>query len=241
LQAVRQSKLGAPLVSRALAILHTCMFDAAAAYHDRAVATASGGRGRRPPVERTLSNRRIAISEAAYVAFAELFPHHRRFADEQMARRGLTPRARAAYLTPSDVGRAACAAVLRARHRDGANQLGDENGGAPYSDYTRYRPTNTLVRLSDQRHWQPVASSNLGPSAFLVPHWGRVPPFLVVASAGAAPAAERAIRGRGGRRACHVGRAHRRAQGDRRVLDGRATQRDTAGALEPLRPGRLAA
>jgi hypothetical protein len=189
LQAVRQSKLGAPLVSRALAILHTCMFDAAAAYHDRAVATASGGRGRRPPVERTLSNRRIAISEAAYVAFAELFPHHRRFADEQMARRGLTPRARAAYLTPSDVGRAACAAVLRARHRDGANQLGDENGGAPYSDYTRYRPTNTLVRLSDQRHWQPVASSNLGPSAFLVPHWGRVTPFAFRLSSSSRPPA----------------------------------------------------
>ncbi len=187
LQAVRQSKLGAPMVSRALAILHTCMFDAAASYHDRSVATTSGGRGRRPAVERTVANRRIAISEAAYVAFVDLFPQHRRFADEQMARRGLTPRARAPYLTPSDVGRAACAAVLRARHDDGANQLGDENGGAPYSDYTRYRPTNTLVRLADQARWQPVASSNLGPSGFLVPHWGRVTPFAFRASSSTRP------------------------------------------------------
>ena len=146
LQAVRQSKLGPPMVSRALAILHTCMFDAAASYSDTAVATAAGGRGRRPQVERTLANRQVAVSEAAYVAFVDLFPQHRRFADEQMARRGLTPRARAPYQTPADVGRAACAAVLRARHADGANQLGDENGGAPYSDYTRYRPANTLVR-----------------------------------------------------------------------------------------------
>ncbi len=187
LQAVRQSKLGPPMVSRALAILHTCMFDAAAGYHDSAVPSVTGGRGRRPQAERTLANRRVAATEAAYVAFVDLFAHHRRLADEQMARRGLTPRARAVYLSPSDVGRAACAAVLRARHADGSNQLGDENGGPPYSDHTRYRASNTLVRVADRDHWQPVISTNLGPSAFLAPHWGRVTPFAFRASSSTRP------------------------------------------------------
>src|SRR3954470_17853025 len=38
-QAVRDAKLDAPMVARALAILHTCMYDAWAAYDERAVGT----------------------------------------------------------------------------------------------------------------------------------------------------------------------------------------------------------
>src|SRR5919206_2291255 len=52
LQAVRGSKLGPPMVARALAIAHTCMYDAWAAYDDRAVGTRLGGVFRRPPRER---------------------------------------------------------------------------------------------------------------------------------------------------------------------------------------------
>src|SRR4029077_4108308 len=43
--------------------------------------------------------------------------------------------------TPTGVGNVAARAVLDFRHRDGANQLGDEPGGipgVPYSDYTGY-------------------------------------------------------------------------------------------------------
>ena len=38
LQGIRDAKLGAPVVARALAIVHTCMYDAWAAYDERAVA-----------------------------------------------------------------------------------------------------------------------------------------------------------------------------------------------------------
>ena len=37
LQGVRDSKLGPPMVARALAIVHTCIYDAWAAYDDRAL------------------------------------------------------------------------------------------------------------------------------------------------------------------------------------------------------------
>ena len=39
LQSIRDSNLGAPMVSRALAVVHTCMYDAWAAYDERAVGT----------------------------------------------------------------------------------------------------------------------------------------------------------------------------------------------------------
>ena len=39
LQGIRDAKLGAPMVARALAIVHTCVYDAWAAYDDRAVGT----------------------------------------------------------------------------------------------------------------------------------------------------------------------------------------------------------
>ncbi len=48
LQGVRDSKLGPPMVSRALAIVHTCMYDAWAAYDARALGTRLGSSLRRP-------------------------------------------------------------------------------------------------------------------------------------------------------------------------------------------------
>jgi hypothetical protein len=66
LQGIRDAKLGAPVVSRALAIVHTCMYDAWAAYDERAVGTQLGGALRRPASERTLANKEQAVSYAAY-------------------------------------------------------------------------------------------------------------------------------------------------------------------------------
>src|SRR5437879_12820115 len=74
LQGVRDSKLGPPMVARALAIVHTCVFDAWAAYDHRAVGTRLGGALRRPRRERTLATMNTAISFAAYRAAADLFP-----------------------------------------------------------------------------------------------------------------------------------------------------------------------
>ena len=74
LAGVRGSKLGPPMVARALAIGHTCIYDAWAAYDPKAAGTRLGGSLRRPPAERTLPNIRQAISRAAYRAASDLFP-----------------------------------------------------------------------------------------------------------------------------------------------------------------------
>lgn len=63
LQGIRDAKLGAPMVSRALAIVDTCMYDAWSAYDDQAVGTQLGGALRRPALERTPPGHRNRIAQ----------------------------------------------------------------------------------------------------------------------------------------------------------------------------------
>src|SRR3569833_2023380 len=74
LAAVRATKMGPPMVARTMAILHTCIFDAWAAYDRNAVGTQLAGSLRRPAGERTSANKQKAISFAAYRALVDLFP-----------------------------------------------------------------------------------------------------------------------------------------------------------------------
>ena len=126
LQGVRDSKLGPPMVARALAIVHTCIYDAWAAYDKRALGTQLGGSLRQPRRERTQENKNEAISFAAYRASVDLFP-----ADDKqvfrplMEQLGYDPDDTSADAhTPSGIGNVACDAVLQFRHHDGSNQLG---------------------------------------------------------------------------------------------------------------------
>src|SRR2546428_338150 len=66
---------GPPMVARALAIAHTCMYDAWAAYDNDAIGTTdTGGTRRRPEDERTDDNKAKAISFAAYRCLRNLYP-----------------------------------------------------------------------------------------------------------------------------------------------------------------------
>ena len=68
LEAIRLTRPGPPMVARQIAMLNTCMFDAWAAYHYRAVGTRLGGKLRRPPDERTAANKAQAVSFASITA-----------------------------------------------------------------------------------------------------------------------------------------------------------------------------
>ena len=200
LQGVRDSKIGPPMVSRALAIVHTAIFDAWAAYDGAAVGTRLGGALRRPAPERSLANKNAAISFAAYRAAVDLFPGDRTSVfDPLMTALGYDPGDNSTDVSkPSGIGNVASAAVLAFRHDDGANQLGDEPGGTPglpYSDYTGYTPANAPMdtrvafdpaTVHDANRWQPLryvdSTGTLVTPGFVGAQWQRVTPFAMTSS-----------------------------------------------------------
>ena len=193
LQGVRDSKLGPPMVARALAIVHTCIYDAWAAYDERALGTQLGAELRQPPSQRRIFNQQEAISFAAYRAAVDLFPNDQTTVfNPLMASLGYDPNDKSTDTkTPSGVGNVACAAVLKFRHNDGSNQLGEKTAsGIPYADYTNYVPLNepttvpvNPITVTDVNHWQPLkyfdAAGLPVTQKFVAPHWNMVVPFAL--------------------------------------------------------------
>jgi hypothetical protein len=190
LQGIRDAKLGAPVVARALAIVHTCMYDAWAAYDERAVGTQLSGALRRPASERTLANKEQAISYAAYRALADVLPVDTNSVYIPLMKQlGYDPNDNSTDIeTPTGIGNVACAAVLEYRHHDKSNQLGDLAPG-PYSDWTGYRPLNnpgpvpSRAAPSDPNHWQPLtyvsSTGDLMTQRFVGAQWCEVTPFAL--------------------------------------------------------------
>jgi membrane-associated phospholipid phosphatase len=190
LQGIRDAKLGTPIVARALAIVHTCMYDAWSAYDERAVGTQLQGALRRPLAERTPPNKERAISYAAYRALVDLMPVDTNSVYRPlMTQFGYDPADSSTDIeTPTGVGNVACAAVLEYRHHDKANQLGDLATG-PYSDWTGYASVNTPSAVpgkaapTDSNHWQPLTyvdlTGNLVTQKFMGAQWSQVTPFAL--------------------------------------------------------------
>jgi hypothetical protein len=182
LQAVRNTAFSPVFSARALAIVHTSMYDAWAAYDAVADPTRPDGAPRQPPAERTEANRAKAVSFAAYRALVDLFPTQRSgLFDPLMTALGYDP---ADTSGGAGVGNAAAAAVIAFRHADGSNQLGDHpqgTPGVPYSDYTGYVPVNDPTTIVDPNHWQPLLNPNGTAQRYLAPHWGLVTPFALAA------------------------------------------------------------
>jgi PAP2 superfamily len=140
----RSLRNGPPIVARALAIAHTCMYDAWAAYDGVAVGTTdTDGRRRRPAEERTDANKAKAISFAAYRCLGNLYP------DGSLPPPLAQPSVRlnamllslgyslaetcatddacraADPITAAGIGNLAAQAVIDVRRHDGSNQYGD--------------------------------------------------------------------------------------------------------------------
>jgi hypothetical protein len=183
LDVLRDTKAAPTIAARALAVLHTCIYDAWAAYDPVAEGTRLGATLRRPPEERTLDARREAVSRAGRLAATDLFPQLGARFDTALADEGYDAATPPAEGSPAFVAEQACRAVLDHRHRDRSNQLGDEPGssGGPYSDWTGYRPVNDPDLVRDPDRWQPrrTPDGRGGSSVqrFTTPHWGEVLPF----------------------------------------------------------------
>ncbi|SJM96141.1 vanadium-dependent haloperoxidase [Crenothrix polyspora] len=178
LQAIRNTHPGPPIVARALAITHTCMYDAWTAFDNKAFGTRFGKILRLPKRQHTKANKDIAISYAAYRCLSDLFPSERAHFNVLMNRLGYKAGNKTTNLaTPAGIGNVTAKAVLDFRHYDGANQLGDLNPGA-YSDYTHYKPANSPLSVKNPNHWQPL-QMGVSPQKFITPQWGKVLPYAL--------------------------------------------------------------
>jgi hypothetical protein len=186
LAAVRATKPGPTVVARALAVVHTSIYDAWAAYDATAVGTRLGGSLRRPKSEHTNNYKSKAISYAAYRTLMDLFPARKADFTGFMTDLGYNPNdASTDTTTPVGIGNVVAAAVLDFRHNDGANQL---NGYADTCDPACYAPVNSWDTVTDPYRWQPLCVPLPPPGAtscagkvqqFATPHWGKVTPFAL--------------------------------------------------------------
>lgn len=183
----RVDRVGArpTVISREMAIAVTAMYDAWAAYDERAVGTRLGGALRRPPGERTEVNKGTAIAYAVFRSLLFVYPEDAEWMTARMRSLGFDPDNGATDDSPAGIGNRAAAALIAFRTRDGSNQAGDEPGssGKPYSDYTGYQPVNPPDRIVDPDRWQPITFTDAKGAkftpGFLTPHWHKVTPFAL--------------------------------------------------------------
>ncbi len=198
LQGVRDSKIGPPMVARALAIAHTCMFDAWASYDSKAIGTTWSVTGnlRRPAIEDNDINRNKAISYAAYRAAIDLFPADQASVfDPLMTSLGYSTSDNSQDVTtPSGIGNVVGETATSLRHNDGSNQLGTQGTcGKPYCDYTNFvalNPATTVPvnkgTVANINAWQPLqyfdATNVFITQSFLGAQWTNVTPFALTSS-----------------------------------------------------------
>ena len=187
---VRDSRLPAPEVARALAVVDTCMYDAWAAYDVHALGTQLKDALRQPVNEGTQKSKEKAVSYAAFRALTDLLPVDSRYVYIPLMKQlDYDPNDTSTDLSrPSGIGNVACAAVLEYRHHDQSNQLGDLSPG-PYADWTGYTPRNrptaipVTISSADPDHWQPLTFTNGAgdrvTQTFAGAQWSRVTPFAL--------------------------------------------------------------
>jgi hypothetical protein len=178
------------IISREMHLGVTAMYDAWAAYDDKAVGTRLGAKLRRPPAERTVANKEKAVSYAMYRVLLSVYPEDAAWIKDQMRAGRLDPDdASTDPATPQGIGNLASAALLDYRRHDGSNQFGDVPGAeGPYSDYTGYQPVNPpgnageKLALVDPDRWQPlpfVIEGKVLHPRYLTPYWHKVKPFAI--------------------------------------------------------------
>jgi hypothetical protein len=130
LRAIRSAQPGPALAARSLAILHTCIYNAWAAYDEHARQTAHGVAVRLPHAERSAASKASAMSHAAWRALRGFFPAQHDVFDARMAELGLDSAAAGGPLSPAAIGRIQAASMLDFCQRGGAGRLGGLVAGA---------------------------------------------------------------------------------------------------------------
>ena len=226
LEAVRAVRLAPPMTARALAIAHTCMFDAWAAYDHRADGTRFGGTLRRPSRSARWRTR-PARSATRRIARSPICSRRRSRASTRRCAISASIRstARPAQPSPAGIGHTACDGGARRPSRRRRQPARRSERRPAVLRLHRLRAgersaSTSTIRRAGSRCAAPTAGAGV-PRAALAPRrpvragdGGRVPP----AAAGDAGQRRVPAPGRGDPRLQRA--AHRPPQGHRGILGG---------------------
>jgi hypothetical protein len=190
LESIRKLPPAPTVAARALAIVHTAIYDAWAAYDPLAVGTRLGAKLRRAEAERTQANKNKAVSFAAYLALVDLFPARQEIFTQQMAELGYAIDG-SDTSSAATVGTVAGQAVLDFRHADGSNQANGYVDGCKPACYEPDEQVNSWDQVNNPDQWQPLcvplpapgATDCPAPQKFATPHWRNVTPFALTSAA----------------------------------------------------------
>ena len=133
LHAVREAQADLPAAARALAILHTCMYNAWAAYDEDARQTVHGRAVRLPRAERSAASKAGAMSHAAWFVLCEQFLAQRAGFDARMAGLGLDLARLDGQFSPAGIGRSQAGAMLDVRRREDADAPDEPAAALPFA------------------------------------------------------------------------------------------------------------
>jgi hypothetical protein len=174
------------VTSRILALTWLAVYDAWSRYDDQALPMYLNGVARQPEANRTLRNKEVAISYAAYRAMLTYYYSDSTLLRAEMVKLGLDPDDNSTDPnTPAGIGNLAAQTVIDSRMGDGSNQDGAMSGaqGTAYEDYTGYVPVNDAENLKDLSRWQPKYFSDGKGGQYapgcLTPHWWKVEPLVL--------------------------------------------------------------
>ena len=174
------------ITSRYLALIFVAVFDAWSRYDEKATPVYLTGVPRRPTDERSLKNKEVAVSYAAFRAMSEYYYSDKALFEGFMKDLGFDPANDTVDPnTPEGIGNLAASAVIQARKGDGANQYGEEKGSdnQPYFNYVGYEPVNSADNNVDPNRWQPKYFSDGKGGKFapgcLTPFWDKVKPVAL--------------------------------------------------------------
>lgn len=189
LEAIKYTRTSPPLAARALAMVHTAMYDAWSVFDEKAVSTSTAMYIKiNSPQSCREDDTKKAFSYAAFRVLMDLFycslpPKNKNMFRDFMCSLNYNPDDTTLEITtPQGIGNLSARLIIESRAGDFSNQHGTLNDPC-WADYTGYCPVNTWDKVNDLDHWQPLRSENLPGEFkiqnFLVPHWGLVHPFAL--------------------------------------------------------------
>ncbi|OYD45092.1 hypothetical protein CHU00_13385 [Sphingobacterium cellulitidis] len=188
LEAIKLTKSPATIAARALAMVHTAMYDAWSVYDSCAISTTTANYIKFPKQHCAKEHIRKSFSYAAYQVLMHLFwfrlpAEHKNIFRDFMCQSEYDPDIKCLDIEkPEGIGKLIAKLVIEQHYGDGSNPLGSLKMPR-FSDYTGYKPINSADQLINLSHWQPLkkvkADHECKVQRFALAHWGLVRAFAL--------------------------------------------------------------